>query len=351
MVCLYIFLIVLVFVGLKVGKNKDYLSKDTTTAIKGIFVIVVFFSHYSGYVDLNSNWYDKLFASANSCIGQLMVVMFLFYSGYGIFTQIRRTGGEYIDTFLRHRFLPTWLQFAVCVTFFLIMDVAIGTISDYSVMHIIQAYIGWKSIGNSSWFMFITFALYLIVFISNKIFKSRPFYGLVCVSALSIALTFVLVFVKGPIWWNTLLCFPLGMWFSYYKDWIDKHIFINRYIVALVSLLLIFGVLWFVDSKIHSLGVGYILLAMTFALLIVTVSMRVNVGNRVLLFFGKHIFSIYILQRLPLIIFQKYIDNIYLYFAVSFVVTIILSWLFDYISNQIRKRIANTQHNKQKTGV
>lgn len=339
MIALYILLFVVVLFGIKFGKNKDYLSKDSTTSIKGIFVIIVFFNHYASYVNLGSKWYDRLFGSINGWIGQLMVVMFLFYSGYGIFLQIRRTDGKYIDSFLKHRFLPTWLQFAVCITFFLIMDIVTGTISNYSVLHIILSYTGWTSIGNSNWFMFVTFALYIIIFISFIIFRNNRLNGLIGVSVLAIVLTVILYFVKESWWWNTLLCFPLGMWFCYLKEWIDRHIFCNRYIITLISATLVFGVLWFVDYSVCALGAGYILLAVSFALLIVTVTMRVNVGNKILRFFGNHVFSIYILQRIPLIIFKKHLSNNYLYFVVSFIATLIISWLFDCISGKVRECI------------
>ena len=37
----------------KYGVNKEYLDPSNTLAIKGFWVIVVFFSHYSSYVELN----------------------------------------------------------------------------------------------------------------------------------------------------------------------------------------------------------------------------------------------------------------------------------------------------------
>ena len=69
--------------GVKYGKNPDYLSKKQTTAIKGIFVLLVFFGHITQYITMGSA-YERIVTS----IGQLVVVMFLFYSGYGIMCQI-----------------------------------------------------------------------------------------------------------------------------------------------------------------------------------------------------------------------------------------------------------------------
>ena len=88
---------------------------------------------------------------------------------------------------------------------------------------VMLAYTKWTSIGNSNWFMFVTFALYLLVFISFKLFNKNQLRGLICFSILSIGLTITLFFLKESWWWNTLLCFPLGMWYGFFKERIDKY--------------------------------------------------------------------------------------------------------------------------------
>ena len=327
-VIVYLFLLIIIVTGLKICVNYDYLSRSSTDSIKGIFVIIVFFSHCSSYVSQDPGLYSVLFRLITIWIGQLMVVMFFFYSGYGIAHKIISTDGRYVDSFLKHRLLPTWSHFAVCVTLYLILNVFLGTLNEYSLTDIVLSYTGWTSIGNSNWFMFVTFSLYLFVLFSFKVFKGRSIYGFICISVLAILLTILLFFVKKSYWWNTLLCFPLGMWYRYLQERIERVFLVEHYGVLLFFTSLIFGILWFADYTID-LIVGYILLAMSFAVFVVTLSMRVSVGNKVLRFFGNHVFSIYILQRIPMILFKDYIENQYIFLIVCFFVTILISWVFD----------------------
>ena len=59
------------------------MSREKTNAIKGIFVILIFLSHYSGYVVLEGH-YDIPYLLLQNHLHQMVVVMFWFYSGYGI---------------------------------------------------------------------------------------------------------------------------------------------------------------------------------------------------------------------------------------------------------------------------
>ena len=59
---------------------------------------------------------------------------------------------------------------------------------------------------------------------------------------------------------------------------------------------------------------------------------KVQIGNGILEFFGSHVFSIYILQRLPMIILQKMgfaASHKYLYVVLCFFATIAMAVLFD----------------------
>lgn len=82
------------------GICTDYLSKNKTDTIKGIFIIIVFTNHIKEYyvkagTDLTA-WYDNAFFLPAKAFGQLMVVMFLFYSGYGVAESIKKKGEAYI---------------------------------------------------------------------------------------------------------------------------------------------------------------------------------------------------------------------------------------------------------------
>lgn len=50
--------LILILIGIKpVRNNEDYIGRDTTTAIKGIFAIIILFNHSRQYLSSSiTNW-------------------------------------------------------------------------------------------------------------------------------------------------------------------------------------------------------------------------------------------------------------------------------------------------------
>ncbi len=67
--------------------NSEYISHSATTQINGIFVFLVFMSHFRSYFD-SAISYSRIYYEFQGFLGQLVVTTFLFYSGYGIFVSI-----------------------------------------------------------------------------------------------------------------------------------------------------------------------------------------------------------------------------------------------------------------------
>lgn len=71
---------------------KDYLSRENTMSIRGIFVFFVIAQHFVTYTELNSA-YDTFYMHVRQFLGQNIVTVFLFYSGYGVYESIKKGGG------------------------------------------------------------------------------------------------------------------------------------------------------------------------------------------------------------------------------------------------------------------
>lgn len=93
--------------------NKDYISRAGTTAIKGIFVILIMFSHGKGYIDVGGK-FDVPYLKMQDHLNQMIVAMFMFYSGYGIMESIKKKGSAYIDTIPKKRFPQVLLNMEYC---------------------------------------------------------------------------------------------------------------------------------------------------------------------------------------------------------------------------------------------
>ena len=313
----------------------------------------VFLSHFRNYIDTtNGGFLMESYLWLCEQVGQLCVVMFLFYSGYGVFSSIRRKP-NYMQHFIRKRLLPVWFCFAICVFLFVIENLAFSI--HYSFLDVFLAFTGWTSIGNDNWYMFVIFILYIFLFLCFRYIEAgNEKYGLIIFSILSFLFVAVLYIAGKESWWyNTLLCFSLGMWYAYLKDKIDK--FINKstknyFVVLCISFCLV--IVWRFLSGWH--GVFFCAYSLFVAVFIVIISAKIRFRSMFLAIIGKHVFSIYILQRLVFRFFEHFElnKNIELFFILALIVTILISFIYDklflILINQIgRKNIKGVEDVKR----
>lgn len=308
------------------------LSISQTTCINGIFVILVFMSHFCQYIDTASISYFKPYLFLRAHLGQLIVAPFLFYSGYGIMEQIQKKGNEYVNDIPRKRVIRIWLHFALAVLLFLIVDVLIGDY--YSTNQIILSFFAWESIGNSNWYIFAILCMYIATYVGFKCCSQKKT-SIILVGAFSCIYIVTMHFFKDGSWWyDTVLCYPAGMALSYSKDKFQRCI--ERYkLPALITCALITLFLYMLLYMLQGNIISHELLAIVFCFDIILICSFIRIENQVLLFLGKHTFEIYILQRIPMILLQNRNGGGYAYLILSFICTIVISILFKKLERKV----------------
>lgn len=339
----------IIFLDMKVAKQGeifgDYMSKERTTAINGVFTILVFLSHSSGYIKLDGT-FDLPYVAMKNYLGQMVVATFLFYSGYGICESIKKKKMDYVKSIPKKRFFSVLYHSWAAVLIFLFVRLLLG--KTYSVKEILLALTFWTSIGNSNWYIFVILCLYLIVFVSFILARGNKYAGVFLTTAFSVALVYALMRSgQGSWWYNTIILYPVGMIFSLFKDTFDKLVLKSDLTYFSFSALCVALYYFFYTQKSNGIE-AYSLWAIMFIALILVLSMKIKIGNGILSFFGTHVFSIYILQRIPMLIFSHFglQKNKYAFVAMSFIVTVILSFFFDYFLGKTDALIFKTKTKK-----
>ncbi len=345
-------LAIVCFYGLRFSwaGHADYIDRGQTDSIKGIFAIIILYSHMRwGIIPPPSGSYDRLFIFMLNFLGQLMVVMFLLYSGYGIMESLKRNKEKYIKTFFTHRLVKVWLMFAIAVSLFCILNFVLDR--SYPVNNYILCWIGWESVGNSNWFVFDILLLYAITNLV-LVFADRCGINLKWVALSIYLLTFVmLVFLvkagKETHWYDTILAYPAGMLYSLYKNRIEVLTRGWRWMLcALVTALVFAGFKYgfvnhFLSFSPHLQLVAFAMTSSVFALLVVLLTMKIKVDNKVLRWLGINAFSIYILQRLAMIVGTHLGLNqkglIYAAFVIP--VTLLLASIFTAVTGRINRKL------------
>lgn len=341
-----IFLLILVAIicsGMTAAKKgeffKDYCSPKNTNTINAVFSVLIFLSHAYNYVETRAV-FDMPYRSFQGFMGQTVVVTYLLFSGYGIMESYKKKGYDYIKSMPKNRLFRLWYHFAIVVCIYGLIAMLLRGCS-YTPLHQLQALIGYTSYGNSNWYMFVTFAMYIIIILSFSIFKNKKIPPLILTIALTAGLGVWLNYMgKGGHWYNTLLCFPLGMVFSLIKPGFDKLVMKNDVVWHLSFALGFTGLAVFSTIRRWNLFC-YEMFIVFFAITLLILLMKINIKSTILDFFGEHIFSFFILQRIPMIIL-KYFDlhqNTVFYVVVSFFATVFLAVIFDFAIEKLDSRI------------
>lgn len=133
---------------------------------------------------------------------------------------------------------------------------------------------------------------------------------------------------KGSWWYDTILCYPAGMLVGEYekqiKEFLEKT---SCYFISFAGCFVAF-VGFYICAMLMPGLIGLVameLRSILFVCLIVLVTIKIQIGNQILDWLGKHTFEIYILQRLPMIVLENIGLNAYFYFGISLVVTCFLA--------------------------
>ena len=297
-IALIISVLLVLAIGLRpIRWNDAYLDKETTSTINGLFIILVFLSHFSQYSSYMFNYIWQW-------LGQLVVVMFLFYSGYGCTAQYMTKGYSYLRTFPKKRILSTLVNFDIAVAIFVVVGLLLG--KSFTLKQIAFSFVCWDSVGNSNWYIFAIVLCYSALWIvfAGVGAKVRKFDGGGLI--LQIILIFVVIGlsrVKESWWYDTMMSFGVGVAYAIHKKQIEP--FVRRwYWTVLFSLATAFVAIPHLPLISRCHFAMFNMKSVVFAILVVLLTMKLELRCPVFAWCGKNLFPLYIYQRIPMLVFS-----------------------------------------------
>ena len=155
--------------------NGEYITRERTCTINGFFIWIVFVCHLTQYTSnflICDEWLTKVLMQ----LGQCVVTTFFFFSGYGIMSSLKNKKG-YAGLLVKRRFVSLLLHMTLAVAVFYAVQTWYG--KEYEVSSLLWSCIGWKSIGNSNWFVFVSLVCYLFIALSYMLFRRKGEFAVV----------------------------------------------------------------------------------------------------------------------------------------------------------------------------
>ncbi len=317
--------------GIRKRGEEPFLSKEMTTAVNGIFAICIFLTHCSEYISF-SGPADSLYRHFQNFHNQWIVAAFLAFSGYGVMSQMVKYGDAYLAQYPKNRLAKTLFNFDIAVLIYLLVNFVLGI--QYSAIEIVGSFVGITSVGNSNWYIFAILVMYLVSYLSACLFRKNSVDQAVGVTVGAVIYIVIMQLFDMPSrFLSTILCYPAGVWLCVYKKQIC--VLFKKYSVASIGVI---AVVLLATYKLRYNDYIMNLSSVFFVFAIAYFNVYFVIKSKILEFAGKHAFSIYILQRIPMIIFEHYgfmKEHRYVFVILALIITIIISVLFDRLIKKV----------------
>ena len=236
---------------------------------------------------------------------------------------------NYIKIFPKKRFLKIVVQFVIITALYIILHLILG--SNYSIPYILLSFTGITSIGNGGWYILSTFTFYISIILCFSIFKKNKVLATAGVTFFLILLMVVEILLDFPTYYySTTIFFAVGMFYSLLKKPFDKFVMKNNVVWGICLTISVLGFVFlkgFMDKSVifYPIWCGFGMLMILF------VTMKVRIENKALIWLGKTTFFNFTLQGISQILFTKYLTNNYLIYMLVIVVSLLLTYLADYL--------------------
>ena len=304
-------LILLMFHGAKfapAGIHEDYLSREHALNLRGVFTIIIVMTHYMLYFPY-TNPGNEQFTYVWTFLDQLVVVVYLFFNGYGTVLSVEKKGWPYARNLLIHKLPDTWLKYALVTC--LVLAVHSFMQLKYTLGSVLMAFTGWHHFyHDDQWYVVMILFMYALFFLAYLPLRRHSGEKAlkICTGVAAVlccGLIFVISRKKDYYWYNTMPAMLLGMGWALYHRPVEKLLERSGALYAACLMMCALGLYVFRIHQDESL-LNMFMLVILFMVTILLCSMKVSLNNPLLAFFGSHSFTIYLTMRIPMLVLQRY---------------------------------------------
>ena len=309
-------------------KKSDFLNPQGTYSLRGVAMLMIILSHaHNGYPVSGDvyfpSWLNLLHMEFWGGMG---VAVFLFLSGYGMTLSLSKREGDinrqYVTGKLRRLLEPFLIYWLVEIIVLLIFNRA-----DFS-WHLLEEFLTLSIHPDvENWFFKVIIGIYIVTILLYTV-KLRQSVRIGLLFLFVVAYLFAMRSAGFGSWWyNTVLCFPIGTFVAYRKEWFAK---LSPIPMMFLSFLLIVMI-----SAVHFNDIALHLLFTCFCVYAISV---VNINNRWLYFIGYNSLVFYFMECPVLDEIMKFsYSNFPSYCLLSLIGTYLLSWIcVKFIQNTLK---------------
>ena len=337
----YLLIPILVLYKVKLyAVNNNFLSKSNTDILRGLFILIIIFHHIS----LRMTFPGLM--SPFRHFGYLGVSVFFFLSGYGLSISRLRNNDSNHDFFIKR--ISRVLVPYMLINFITLNIEYFFYDKYYGFADLIFYTLGIKMLNSTMWYINATILLYIVFYLSFRYFNGKASIVILFVFSAVYWLAHAYYFHLGVWWYNTIFCFPIGVYIGN-----NYQIFVGRISTFEQKnyLILMFGTtgLFLLSYLIANTPLGSMLRmgivyqtasSILFLLFIMSILLKIQLTSNMMGLLGGISYEMYLVHVQVLNIYFKTYNgnNIYTYFVLVIATSILLKEVVKLIQNLFWQR-------------
>ena len=276
----------------------DYLSKDSTDALRGCLCITIVVHHIYQYL-LSSIISNPAIRAILQNMGFWSVALFFFLSGYALMYSYEHKN-NYLKSFVKQKIIPLIIIYLLSTALYIAYSLINGGSFDFAT-ELKGLLLGYDA--HSLWYLQTTIYLYLLFYISYR--RKIELCNTVLIAGIILYIVYCILISSSIVYYATVLNFPLGIAWDKKQNKIETTIR-NKAAIYLLSSAAIF-VLSFILSKIVNIDfLANTLTIISNLAIVVTIMLIYRIRPldiSILKNIGKASLEVYIIQFLFIYIF------------------------------------------------
>ena len=324
-------------------QNKEYLSVESTSGLRGFLALGIIFHHLSPLVKSGEEF------SNFSYMGTYIVSIFFFLSAYGLYVQ-NESRENYLDNFLVKRLSKIIVPFFIISLIYIFYRFVNGQLIDLNFF--INLFKQGSTIIYNGWFVDIIILMYIFFYISFKLFQNK-FLSIVLNTIFITCYICLAIKLGYNFWWyNSALAFAIGLIWAKNQNKIDRVLEKYYFIVIVLVTVLLFvshrydillKYLHIEDSYSYALAANLDNIIFTIYFIIVFLK-KINFSNVYLNLIGRISFELYMIHGLVISMLGKIFVssrvNDVLFTLFVLIVSLIFAWIINKIINVIIQKVS-----------
>lgn len=330
--------------------NNEFMSLENTKAIKGITAILIIMHHILFFK------IEVPFLNGMKYIGYLLVGIFFLFSGYGLMKSVK-IKENYLKSFITKRIPSIMVPFFLTNIVYLIAEKFFFA-RNYSIMQTMNYILGIELINTYAWYTIMILVFYIAFYFFFYFFKEKK-----AVIFMTVFVLFTIIFrmqFEEMQWYVSSVSFVIGMLLAYQQEkiirWVNK-----RYLWCLCSVVLgiiVFFLLGFMiqDKSIILRQIVKIVCNSFFTLTVITINMKLQINNKILVFLGRISYEIYLIHKLVLRMMFGYLNTLgpAMYMVLCIALSIMLGYgihKIDDVIIKVVKKYGQTENKRTKQKI